>query len=224
MYLPSNTDPEQPLNAIGSLIESCQKCKQMHEFVEDFSAEAFKYSFYIGGRLIADGSSLVKKDAKRKCAEKAMERLRESQRVVYKDEINHDKVTEIDKGNLVKESYMAAPKISDDNLGNRLLKKMGWDGSSGVGKNADGISEPVFVDGVENRAGFGHQFVDRSVRKSSVEGTLLDFLRDTMKKEIKFSTDLTKEDRALVHRLCQKYHLKHKSFGKNEDRYLVVSK
>jgi R3H domain./G-patch domain./Double-stranded RNA binding motif. len=224
IYLPSKIDPDRPLNVIGSLLESCQKCKQMHEFVEDFSSETFKYLFYIGGRLIAEGKSFNKKDAKRECAEKAMERLQESQRVIYKDEINHEKITEIDKGNLVKEAYMTAPKISDDNLGNKLLKKMGWDGSSGVGKHADGISEPVFVDGVENRAGFGHQFVDRSVRKSSVEGALLNFLRDPMETEIKFSPDLTKEDRALVHRLCQKYHLKHKSFGKNEDRYLVVSK
>lgn len=224
IYLPSQSNDDYDFNVIGSLIESCQKCKKNFEFVEDYATDLFRFSFFIEGNFIVEGVNANKKEAKRLCAENGLKLLRQYQEVIYKDEINHDAVVEIDKTNLVKKSYTNAPKIGDDNMGNKLLKKMGWDGSSGVGKFGHGISEPVFVDGVENRAGFGHQFEDRSVRKGSVENTLLDFLRDSSQQEVKFSKDLTKEDRALVHRLCQKYHLKHKSFGKNEDRYLVVSK
>lgn len=124
----------------------------------------------------------------------------------------------------MKASYVNAEKIPDDNMGNKLLRKMGWTGSGGVGKFQDGRSDPVFVDGVESRRGIGHEFEDRTVRKSSVEEALLSFIRDQERGEIKFSSELSKEDRALVHRLSQKYHLKHRSFGKNELRYLLVSK
>lgn len=212
------------LSTIGAVNESCQKCKKINEYVEEMTLDKYKCSLYVDGRMIAQAYGENKKDTKRLCAEKGLDYLKKYQEIVYKDQINHDKVTEIDKGNLVKESYENAPKIADDNLGSKLLKKMGWDGSSGVGKYSHGISEPVFVESVENRVGFGHSYDDRTVRKSSVESTLLDFLRDSKQEEIKFSKNLTKEDRALVHRLCTKYHLKHKSFGKNEDRYLVVSK
>jgi len=223
IFLPTNSS-DYDFNVIGSLIESCLKCKKHHEFVEDEKANPFGYLFFVEGRSVAKAVGTTKKEAKRLCAENALKTLRECQEVIYKDEINHDAVTEIGKSNLVKASFENAPKIADDNMGSKLLKKMGWAGSGGVGKFGDGISEPVFVDGVENRAGFGHQFEDRSVRKGSVENTLLEFIKDNSQKEIKFAKDLSREDRALVHRLCQKYHLKHKSFGKNAERYLVVSK
>ena len=228
LYLPGDTgvdiDPASLFNPIGIITNSCQKCKNSCEFVEEAQAHLFKYILYIDGRLIAETVGSIKKDVKKQCAEKGITYLRKYQEVILKDKINHDKVTEIDKKNLVKDSYTNAPKISSNNMGSKMLKKMGWDGSSGVGKFSHGISEPIFVESVENRAGFGHSFDDRTVRKGSVETALLNFLRDPAETEIKFSKDLTKEDRALVHRLCKKYHLKHKSFGKNEDRYLVVTK
>jgi len=218
------TDETPSFNAISAIMESCQKTKKSVEFIEETTGHLFKYTLYIEGRCIVESFSANKKEAKRQCAEKAVIYLKQYQEIIFKDQIDHDKVTEIDKKNLVKDSYLSAPKISADNMGSKLLKKMGWDGSSGVGKFSHGISEPVFVESVENRAGFGHSFDDRSVRKGSVETTLLNFLREPSQTEIKFSRDLTKEDRALVHRLCTKYHLKHKSFGKNEDRYLLVTK
>lgn len=218
------TDETPSLNAISAIMESCQKSKKSVEFIEETTGHLFKYTLYIESRCIAESFGGNKKETKRLCAEKAVIYLKQYQEIIYKDQIDHDNVTEIDKKNLVKDSYLSAPKISADNMGSKLLKKMGWDGSSGVGKFSHGISEPVFVESVENRAGFGHSFDARSVRKGSVETTLLNFLREPSQTEIKFSRDLTKEDRALVHRLCTKYHLKHKSFGKNEDRYLLVTK
>ena len=43
-------------------------------------------------------------------------------------------------------------------------------------------------------------------------------------REIKFSSELSKEDRAVIHKISQQYGLKHKSYGKGDDRYLVVGK
>ena len=194
LYLPSNVK-ECDFNAIGSLSESCQKSKVVFEFMEILTHDlTHKYIFTIEDKQIANATATNKKDAKRQCAENAIRYLRQYHEVIYKDQINHDSVTQIEKHNLVKHSYTHAPKISEDNLGSKLLKKMGWDGSSGVGKFNHGRSEPVFVDSVENREGIGHKYEDRSVRKNPVEKILSDFIRNQTENEIKFSKDLSKLD------------------------------
>lgn len=224
IYLPSEVE-EYDINVIGSLVESCQKSKKTFEFIDDFTEDVDKkITFFLEGRKIASATASNKKDAKRKCAENSIKYLRQHHEVIFKDQINHDSVAQIEKHNLVKDSYAHAPKLADDNLGCKLLKKMGWDGSSGVGKFNQGRCEPVFIDTIESRKGLGHECEDQSIRKTSVEKTLRDFLKDSEQNDIKFSKDLSKEDRALVHKLCQRYHLRHRSFGKGEERYLVVSK
>lgn len=42
--------------------------------------------------------------------------------------------------------------------------------------------------------------------------------------DLAFSSSLGKEERAVIHKAAQKYGLKSKSHGKNETRYLVVSR
>jgi len=224
LYVPSNDEQE---NYIGILNESAQKCKQIIEFIEKDSMidNHFVVDVYINNYIyIASGKATTKKEAKRDSAFQAYTILKDKQSIVYKDEINHDDVETIKKGELVKAAYVNADKIADNNMGNKLLRKMGWTGSGGVGKFEHGISDPIFVDAVEDRRGVGHEFENRSIKKASVQSAILQFIGDDERSEIKFSSDLSKEDRALVHNLCQRYHLKHKSFGKGEQRYLVVSK
>ena len=43
-------------------------------------------------------------------------------------------------------------------------------------------------------------------------------------RDMKFSNELSKEERALVHKISKQYGLKHRSYGKGEDMYLIVSK
>ena len=42
--------------------------------------------------------------------------------------------------------------------------------------------------------------------------------------DLAFSSSLGKEERAVIHKAAQKYGLRSKSHGKNESRYLVVSR
>jgi hypothetical protein len=44
-----------------------------------------------------------------------------------------------------KPTVSASKPISDDNIGNKMLKKMGWKSGEGLGANNDGIREPVSV-------------------------------------------------------------------------------
>ncbi|ESQ45054.1 hypothetical protein EUTSA_v10010093mg [Eutrema salsugineum] len=48
--------------------------------------------------------------------------------------------------------------IDESNVGNRMLRNMGWHEGSGLGKDGSGMKEPVQAQGVDRRAGLGsHQ-------------------------------------------------------------------
>ena len=101
---------------------------------------------------------------------------------------------------------------------------MGWTGSGGIGKDGQGRAEPVMALGTDGKFGLGcNPTQGADVTKSSVQDILHSFISGE-DRIIKFSNELSKEDRALVHTISQRYGLKHRSFGKGEDRYLVVSK
>ena len=79
------------------------------------------------------------------------------------------------------------------------------------------------VTGVDGKRGLGQHSANKDLHHESIKQVLMDFINGT-DNDIKFSSELAKEDRALVHKLCQQFGLRHQSFGKGEDRYLVVSK
>ncbi|XP_077237174.1 suppressor of abi3-5 isoform X2 [Tasmannia lanceolata] len=47
--------------------------------------------------------------------------------------------------------------IDENNVGNRMLRNMGWQEGLGLGKDGSGIIEPVQAKGMEDRAGLGSQ-------------------------------------------------------------------
>jgi len=217
------------VNPVAAINESCQKCNIHMEILENGLIKKSDGKFahncvlMIKSKEISTAFAVLKKDAKTLCAANGLDILMETQPILYKSEINHDHVGVIEKGALVKKSYETAAKLDQSNLGNQLLRKMGWTGEGGVGKHGTGISDPVFIDAAEGRKGVGHDPKERAIKRSTVQETLLRFIRDD-EEEIRFSAELEAEERAIIHRLCQRYKLKHKSHGKGEDRYLVVSK
>lgn len=225
IHLPADR-PSEGLE-ISILNESVQRLPNcLIEFAEssDITGALFKCSVRINGRFIAAGSAAIRKDAKRDSARNALAVLSRRQLTRRKLPISHDDVREVAKEALVKASYEAAPPIAADTVGSRLLSKMGWSGVGGVGRTEQGRADPVFVSPADGRRGVGHLDANQSVRKASVEETLMAFARDAEQESMKFEVSLSKEDRALVHRLCRKYQLKSKSFGKDDERYLVISR
>ncbi|KAF3772482.1 RNA-binding protein 5-B, partial [Nymphaea thermarum] len=55
------------------------------------------------------------------------------------------------------EVITADKAIDESNVGNRMLKNMGWQEGSGLGKDGSGIVEPVLAQATEERAGLGSQ-------------------------------------------------------------------
>ena len=49
-----------------------------------------------------------------------------------------------------------APPISETNLGNRLLQGMGWKPGNGLGRNENGIQDPLFAEIRSKTAGLGY--------------------------------------------------------------------
>ncbi|XP_075227981.1 uncharacterized protein LOC142328238 isoform X3 [Lycorma delicatula] len=117
--------------------------------------------------------------------------------------------------------------LSDDNVGTKLLKMMGWSGG-GLGKNRQGIIEPIKAnDAHSKRAGFGSSIthVTRS-NINKIKKIVQDYKNSDDLSDLVFSKDFSKEERKLLHQYAQKLRLKTKSYGgKNEEnRHLVISK
>ena len=53
------------------------------------------------------------------------------------------------------EAYEKAPSNSDDNIGNQMVRKIGWTGSGGIGKDGQGRAEPVMALGTDGKFGLG---------------------------------------------------------------------
>ena len=65
--------------------------------------------------------------------------------------------------------------IGEDNIGNSLLKKMGWDGGA-LGQRGDGILEPIDIHIKRDNKGIGHDHKDNEEVHTSMSFVLLDGL------------------------------------------------
>lgn len=115
-------------------------------------------------------------------------------------------------------------KIPESNVGNLLLKKMGWTGG-GIGKDGSrGIEEPVSVTAVINRAGLGSG-VSGDFAKA-VSRIVVDYLHSDRQDDLVFSPEFSNPERAAIHAEARKHaqQLKTRSYGSKESRYLVLSR
>lgn len=227
IYEPQEGDESTNNNPVSILNESAQKSKKTISFDDlgvDNKTGSCSCAVTIADKVIAVGEGIGKKQAKRNAAENALAILRPRQPVVSVGPRAHESAPCVSRSELVSKAYEKAPSIAEDNIGNQMLRKMGWTGSGGIGKEGQGRAEPVMAVGTDRKFGLGCDPTQGAeVKKTSVQDVLVSFVSG-LDREIKFSNDLSKEDRALVHKISQQYGLKHKSYGKGNDRYLVVSK
>ncbi len=124
----------------------------------------------------------------------------------------------------------------------KYLKKCGWKGEGhGIGKESNGISEPISLQIYNNRQGLGSgkELVDSNeidenlelcslARKRDILKNLKDFftsyLKSPTKIDIIFEKKFTKNDRKLIHGIANTMGLKTKSHGDDKNRFLTISK
>jgi len=112
-------------------------------------------------------------------------------------------------------------RIPDSNVGNQLLKKMGWTGG-GVGRGDNrGIEEPVSLVAVVNRAGLGSTQLNDFA--PSVKRVIDDFISSGGHDDLVFSPEFTIEERTVIHAEARKRHLKTRSYGSGDQRHLILS-
>lgn len=228
-------------NPISILVELSQHMKIDLDWKPTPTKNGFKYTVDLDGRFLASATGPSKKLLKVNVAAKGVAVLERHTRFL-------DLLTRLRTGKhsfLVRNEAKAMkkegllllgdPSLSDalkpNNKGYKLLLKMGWDPAKGLGKSLQGLTEPVAVklkDNVRlgrNKSGLGFAETNKeeATFADGAERKVREFANSTLT-QLQFSKDLAKEDRALIHNLAKKYHLKSKSIGKGEERSLFLFK
>ena len=210
-------------------------CAQKSKFTVKFNEETVDGSggltmgACLNGVPIDSGRGANKKDARRAACEQSLRRLVGLQIQLgirqlkpWRPQANSD--TMVTKDDL-KKSTKTSDVIPESNIGNRMLKKMGWDGDKGLGREGAGLIDPIATMGQVSRAGLGASGLGQTIDRRLVKARLEEFVqRDADDAELTFSSELTKEDRVVVHEVAQMLHLRHRSFNENGARYIAVSK
>ncbi|KAK7922166.1 hypothetical protein WMY93_009068 [Mugilogobius chulae] len=113
-------------------------------------------------------------------------------------------------------------EIKEDNIGNQLLRKMGWKGG-GLGRDGVGIAEPIKVKEQFSREGLGMD-ADIQLKKRDLEDVIRNYASSDRQDDLRFSSELTNDERKQIHQISQKYGLRSKSYGQGKQRFLIVSR
>ncbi|XP_040029251.1 NF-kappa-B-repressing factor isoform X1 [Gasterosteus aculeatus] len=181
---------------------------------------------YLEGQYVAAGIG-PKKIVKHIAAKEALTTLRQTQAVVKSNLRKEGHCDAISRSQILARSGDEAVKqeIKEDNIGNQLLRKMGWKGG-GLGRDGEGIAEPIRVKEQFSREGFGLD-TDKSgnqLSKRDIEDTIRTYASSDRQDDLRFSTDLNNDERKQIHQISQKYGLRSKSYGQGRLRFLIVSR
>ncbi|XP_003970605.1 NF-kappa-B-repressing factor [Takifugu rubripes] len=181
---------------------------------------------YLEGQYVAAGIG-PKKLVKHIAANEALATLRLTQAVVKSNLRKEGHSDAISRSQILARSGEETTKqeIKEDNIGNQLLRKMGWKGG-GLGRDGEGIAEPIRIKEQFSREGLGMD-MDKSghqLDKRDIEGVIRNYAVSERQDDLRFSTDLTNDERKQIHQISQKYGLRSKSYGQGRQRFLIVSR
>ncbi|KTF84825.1 hypothetical protein cypCar_00006803 [Cyprinus carpio] len=181
---------------------------------------------YLDGQYVAAGIG-PKKTVKHIAAEEALVTLRRTQAVVKSNLRKEGHVDAISRNQIMAHSGEESMRqeIKEDNIGNQLLRKMGWTGG-GLGREGEGIAEPIKVKEQFTREGLGMDMDRHSnqLTKRDIEEIIRNYASSDRQDDLRFSTELNNEERRQIHQVSQRYGLRSKSYGQSRQRFLVVSR
>lgn len=185
--------------------------------------QSWKCEVYLQGHFIAAGVG-PKKIVKHIAAEEALKTLKQTHSVVKSNLRREDSGDAISRSQIMGRSGEEAKmqEIKEDNIGNQLLRKMGWTGG-GLGRDGEGIAEPIRVKEQFTREGLGLD-ADTQLKKRDLEDIIRNYVASDRQDDLRFSTELTNDERKQIHFISQKYGLRSKSYGQGKQRFLIVSR
>ncbi|KAM4021126.1 NF-kappa-B-repressing factor [Anomaloglossus baeobatrachus] len=216
---------ENETNAICVLNTTAQFNKVPIEYVFERMTEVnWKCKVFIAQELVAEATGF-KKMVKREAAEAAVMILKRTLPVVINNLKNGPSDDAISRNQIrgVSNQEAYTKQIKEDNIGNRLLRKMGWTGG-GLGRDGEGIAEPICVKEKFSREGLGLAATSQKFTKGDIHKMIRDYAWSDNQEDLTFSNELSNEERKQIHETVRRYGLKSKSYGKGTQRFLVVSR
>ncbi|KOC62277.1 NF-kappa-B-repressing factor [Habropoda laboriosa] len=185
--------------------------------------DSYKCSIFINSKLLAEACSSNQKLAKKEASTVGLHELEKHYYTIkIKHNINMD-------ANVTTTATIKSMKkeecISDDNIGKKLMKLMGWTGG-GLGKLQQGIVEPIMLKQQISREGLGlkSNSCNMTDLKIKAKDIMRKYLSGDMQNDLVFSADFTSEERAAIHEVARQQGLKSHSYGPKNQRTLVVSR
>ena len=143
--------------------------------------------------------------------------------ILIKDKYCSDGTT-VDSETLEKtEKEAKSESIPTSNLGHKLLQMMGWKGG-GLGKGGSGISEPISAQSIFGRQGLGSSGHPNQEFKQRIRNIITEYAHSQNPFDLVFTSGFDNEQRSQMHTMARRLNLKSKSFGKDDDRFLTISR
>ncbi|XP_033342810.2 NF-kappa-B-repressing factor [Megalopta genalis] len=193
------------------------------EWKFDNTDRTCKCSIFVNSKLLVEAISSNQKLAKKQASIIGLQKLK---RYYYTIKIKHHlgMGTNVTTTTMLKDA-VNDDSISDDNIGKKLMKLMGWTGG-GLGKSQQGIIEPITIKQQISREGLGlkSNFCSTLDLKNKSKNIMRKYLAGDMKDDIVFSADFTNDERAVIHQVARQLGLKSHSYGPKNQRTMVVSR
>ncbi|XP_076244355.1 NF-kappa-B-repressing factor [Calliopsis andreniformis] len=185
--------------------------------------DSCKCSIFINSKLLAESRNSNQKVAKKEASIVGLQILKKYYYTIkIKHNVNGD--ANVTTTSMLKDAAKE-DSISDDNIGKKLMKLMGWTGG-GLGKLEQGIVEPVTLKQQISREGLGLKSNSCTMNdlKLKSKDVMRKYLAGDMKNDLIFSADFTNEERAIIHQVARQMGLKSHSYGPKNQRTLVISR
>ena len=112
-----------------------------------------------------------------------------------------------------------------EDMGAKLLKKMGWIGG-GIGKDLQGIAEPIQIEDLQGRKGLGsNSLFPNQIFIKNLRRVLEEFIATNDDDgELIFANEFNSEERKSIHKESMKLHLTSNSYGRDGERRVSSKK
>lgn len=236
-----DVDDEEACNKSGSINKTISLMKKNGAVDLNFDEKTITYQYVYQNKVIGEGKSTSKKKAKALADKNFVDTL-QTYCYTLKSKLKfftmENIITRDDQ-----ESSMSTAKVSQiqsnvswaiidfnltisnfsiiQNLGFKMLQSLGWKGGS-LGSKNEGIIDPIALSIKIGRLGLGNE-AGTKFNLNYFKALLNNYKVINVEYDLVFSSDFTKEERAQLHTLSKNLGLRTKSFGKDNERHIVIS-
>ena len=161
-----------------------------------YDNDNIKYLYLYNDQIIAEAVAESKKEAKKAVDENLIKTLKDNCYTIRSKVKFYSGEEVITKTNN-KVVEQKTNQIKEDNLGFKLLAKLGWKGGS-LGPNGTGIIDPINLEIKIGKNGLGSEL--NQFDKKYFRNLLQNFKQNQVEYDLIFSPEFSKEERAEVHK------------------------